>query len=210
MAHDVFISHSAKDKPIADAACAALEAKGIRCWIAPRDIMAGQSWPKAIMSGIMQARAMVVIFSAHSNHAEAVLNEIERAYHNNLIIVPFRVDEEPMAEDMEFFLSRRHWLDAVTPPLEAHLALLAEQLLQVLPATPPKPEEAPPPVVPMDGTDATPRVDFDMGGGADGCSQTGRGAGGNERSSHTRQSRRPSRNPPAKTRQHRSERRSAG
>jgi TIR domain len=35
MAHDVFISHSHADKPAADAACAALEARGIRCWIAP-------------------------------------------------------------------------------------------------------------------------------------------------------------------------------
>jgi len=34
MAHDVFISYSAEDKPIADAVCAALEAEHIRCWIA--------------------------------------------------------------------------------------------------------------------------------------------------------------------------------
>ncbi len=39
MAHDVFISHSAKDKATADAVCAVLEAEGIRCWIAPRDVL---------------------------------------------------------------------------------------------------------------------------------------------------------------------------
>ncbi|WP_423948599.1 toll/interleukin-1 receptor domain-containing protein, partial [Candidatus Binatus sp.] len=38
MAHDVFISHSARDKPYADAICAKLESRGIRCWIAPRDV----------------------------------------------------------------------------------------------------------------------------------------------------------------------------
>ncbi|WP_179468215.1 TIR domain-containing protein [Mycolicibacterium vinylchloridicum] len=38
MAHDVFISHSSLDEPAADAVCAELEARGIRCWTAPRDI----------------------------------------------------------------------------------------------------------------------------------------------------------------------------
>jgi len=41
MAHDAFISHSSKDKTIADATCAYLEASKIRCWVAPRDIRPG-------------------------------------------------------------------------------------------------------------------------------------------------------------------------
>jgi hypothetical protein len=36
MPFDTFISYSHKDKLLADAACAAMEAAGIRCWIAPR------------------------------------------------------------------------------------------------------------------------------------------------------------------------------
>jgi len=36
VAHDVFISYSSKDKTIADAVCARLEMRGIRCWIARR------------------------------------------------------------------------------------------------------------------------------------------------------------------------------
>lgn len=39
--HDVFISYASSDKPVADAVCAALEQRGIRCWIAPRDILPG-------------------------------------------------------------------------------------------------------------------------------------------------------------------------
>ena len=41
MAHDVFISYAAKDRTVAEAACAALESEGIRCWIAPRDVLPG-------------------------------------------------------------------------------------------------------------------------------------------------------------------------
>ena len=50
MAHDVFISHSARDKPYADAMCAKLESRGIRCWIAPRDIRPGMEWGAAILA----------------------------------------------------------------------------------------------------------------------------------------------------------------
>jgi TIR domain len=41
MNFDAFISYSANDKVIADAACATLERAGIRCWIAPRDVVPG-------------------------------------------------------------------------------------------------------------------------------------------------------------------------
>ena len=40
MAHDVFISYSRKDKPVADGVVARLENKGIRCWIVQRNIIA--------------------------------------------------------------------------------------------------------------------------------------------------------------------------
>ncbi len=38
---DVFISYSSDDKLIADAICAELESRRIRCWIAPRDALPG-------------------------------------------------------------------------------------------------------------------------------------------------------------------------
>src|ERR1051326_8925254 len=44
MAHEVFISHSSQDKTAADRVCSFLEAKGMRCWIAPRDIVPGVEW----------------------------------------------------------------------------------------------------------------------------------------------------------------------
>jgi hypothetical protein len=43
MAYDAFISTAQEDKPTADAACAMLEANGVKCWIAPRDITPGQN-----------------------------------------------------------------------------------------------------------------------------------------------------------------------
>lgn len=52
MAHDVFISHSSKDKQVADAMCNKLESSGIRCWIAPRDILPGMDWTESLVKAI--------------------------------------------------------------------------------------------------------------------------------------------------------------
>src|SRR5882672_2256836 len=64
MQFDAFISYSTQDKATADAACAALEAAGIRCWIAPRDILPGADWGAAILDALDSCRAMVLIFSS--------------------------------------------------------------------------------------------------------------------------------------------------
>jgi hypothetical protein len=130
--HDVFISYSVKDKPIADAACAALEAKKIRCWIAPRDVLAGRPWAGAIIDAISDARVMVLIYSANSNASPQVLREVERAVHRNVIIIPFRLDPTTLSKEMEFFISAAHWLDAMTEPVEAHIARLVSTTRRLL------------------------------------------------------------------------------
>ena len=61
MPHEVFISHSSKDKVYADAVCARLESEGIRCWIAPRDILPGMSWGSAIVEAIETADGTAVL-----------------------------------------------------------------------------------------------------------------------------------------------------
>lgn len=52
MAHDVFVSYSSQDQPTALAVVNALESNGIRCWMAPRDIRAGDVWAQAIVEAI--------------------------------------------------------------------------------------------------------------------------------------------------------------
>ena len=128
MAHDVFVSYSSKDKPIADAVVAGLENKGIRCWVAPRDIIPGSNWGDAIVNAIQGSRFMVIILSENSNQSKQVLREVERAVNNNVIIIPFRIEQIDPTGAMAYFLSTEHWLDAITPPLESHIAKLQTTL----------------------------------------------------------------------------------
>ncbi len=132
MAHDVFISHSVKDKTIADAVCATLEAEGIRCWIAPRDVTPGMEWGGAIIGAIKQARIMVLVFTANANASPQIRREVERAINHDVVILPFRVENVIPDESLEYFIGNLHWLDALTPPLEAHLKSLAGTLKVLL------------------------------------------------------------------------------
>ena len=92
MAHDVFINYSSKDKPISDAVCARLEGAGVRCWMAPRDVLPGTDYGGAIVEAIRSARVMVLVFSAEANGSRQILHEVERAVNADVPVVPFRVD----------------------------------------------------------------------------------------------------------------------
>jgi hypothetical protein len=132
MAHDIFISYSTKDKPTADTICAALEANGIRCWIAPRDILPGSDWGEAIIDAIHACRIMVLVFSGHSNDSSQIKREIERAVNAGIPVVPFRIEDVLPSKTLEYFISTQHWLDALTPPLEQHLQYLAATMRAML------------------------------------------------------------------------------
>jgi hypothetical protein len=132
MAHDVFISHSTIDKAVSDAVCAALENGGIRCWVAPRDVQAGRSFAGEITRAIQESKIMVLIFSAHSNNSEQVLREVQLAVKARLHIIQFRIEDVHLNDDLEYFLSTPHWLDALTPPLENHLRRLETSIKTLL------------------------------------------------------------------------------
>src|SRR5437763_6354593 len=148
MAHDVFISHSTTDKPVADAAVAALERARIRCWVAPRDIIPGADWGASIIDAIRGSRLMVIIFSSQANASVQVKREVERAVHQAIPILPLRIENIEPTGSMEFFLSTPHWLDAMSLPLESTLERLVQtvQLILGVPAQPvPQPNTPQPP-----------------------------------------------------------------
>jgi hypothetical protein len=128
MAHEVFVSYSNKDKPVADAIVASLEGKEIRCWFAPRDVTPGTSWGQAIVHAIEASKIMVIILSENSNHSRQVIREVERAVANDVIIIPFRIENITPTGAMAYFLSSEHWLDALTPPLEKHIEKLVSTI----------------------------------------------------------------------------------
>ncbi|MDO9368179.1 MAG: toll/interleukin-1 receptor domain-containing protein [Sphingopyxis sp.] len=131
MAAEVFISYSSKDRTVANMVCALLEARGHRCWIAPRDIIPGTAWGEAIVDGIKSARVFVLIFSSHANASPQILREVERAVHHGMPILPFRIEEVMPERSLEYFMSVPHWLDALAPPVEDHIVRLGDVIDQL-------------------------------------------------------------------------------
>ena len=123
--HDAFICHSSKDKAVADAVVATLEAAGVRCWIAPRDVTPGDSYVEDIIEAIEGSALFVFVFSSHSNTSPHVSRELGKAVNAGLPVLPFRIEDITPSPTLEFYISNAHWLDALTPPLQAHLRRLA-------------------------------------------------------------------------------------
>ena len=68
---------------------------------------------------------MILVFSSASNRSAQVSREVERAVSKGLFLIPFRLEDVPMSKTMGTSLAP-HWLDAMTPPLESHLEVLAQ------------------------------------------------------------------------------------
>ncbi len=137
--HDVFISYSTKNKNVADAVVSDFEQNGIKCWYAPRDILPGEEWVTAITTALENSRALVLIFTDESNNSRQVMNEIAMAFNAGLTIVPFKLTNEQMSSELEYYLTRVHWLDAVSKPLKKNIATLREYIEVILSAQGPAP-----------------------------------------------------------------------
>ena len=129
---DVFISHSSVDSKLAYAMCDYLEEKGVRCWIAPRDIPGGVKYGKSIIMGVKTCKIMVVLFNNNANDSEGVETEVERAFHYKLTLIPFKLDETIPSDSLEFSFGSFQWLDATKGNPEDHFDLLYQNCVRVL------------------------------------------------------------------------------
>ncbi|MGI9415216.1 MAG: TIR domain-containing protein [Hyphomicrobiales bacterium] len=124
----LFISHSATDHEAAAMLCAALEARGLKCWIAPRDIPAGGDYAEAIISAIGASDAMVVLFSERANGSQHIRREVERALNYEKRICPVTIDNARLTGALDYFLATLQWTDASAAPLDQAIARAADQL----------------------------------------------------------------------------------
>lgn len=123
--YDVFVSYSAKDQKVADAVVSTLEAQGVRCWIASKELKAGTTWAASLVEAIESTRIMVLVYSVRSDRSPQVLREVERAVSKGVMIIPLRIESFNMSAEMEYFLSATQWLDATKDPIKEVLADLA-------------------------------------------------------------------------------------
>ena len=112
LVHRVFISYASHDTPTAQEVCSALEAAGLPCWMAPRDVKAGALYADAIVRAISNARAFVLVLSENSIQSSHVGKEIERASAKKCPVIALRMDNAPLTPALEYFLSESQWVEA--------------------------------------------------------------------------------------------------
>jgi len=143
---DVFISHATPDQAAADAVCSRLERAGYSVWIAHRDNTPGTKWGANIIAQIRECRLVLMIYSGHATASEYVLSEIESAKTFRKTILPVRIQEAPLPDELRLYLSRVHWLDAHAGDITVHLDRIEGTARSLL--GPPQPPLPPPPEKP--------------------------------------------------------------
>jgi hypothetical protein len=126
MPHDIFISYSSPDRAYAEALCERLEAGSIRCWIAPHDILPGADWGGSIINAIGQSRAMVLVFSSHTNDSQQIPHEVVYAVSAKVAVIQLRIEDLEPNDNLRYFLDTSQWLDAFASPFPQHLERIAE------------------------------------------------------------------------------------
>lgn len=104
----VFVSHAAeKDGAFARRICAGLEARGLACWIAPRDAGGGE-WASQIDAALQSCAVLLVVVSPAAERSEMVRRELARAAALRKPFVPVQRGAQPLSGALEFFVSAYH------------------------------------------------------------------------------------------------------
>jgi TolB-like protein/Tfp pilus assembly protein PilF len=122
----VFISYGSADAPLAQKVCAALEAAGSKCWIAPRDVVPGTLYAEGIVRALDESRVLVLILSKDAVASPHVGRELERAASKRHAIIGFKVDAAPLNRAFEYFLNQSQWIELGAVGADAAIAKLVE------------------------------------------------------------------------------------
>ncbi len=107
----VFISYSSQDRRIAETICKALETRGHRCWIAFRDVKAGENFQEAIVKALREARVMLLVFSSNANNSEEIKKELVLAGRHRITVMPVRIEDVAPSDAFAYELATRQWVD---------------------------------------------------------------------------------------------------
>lgn len=107
----VFISHASRDVEVAGALCKAIEARGLCCWIANRNVDPGDNYQDSIVRAIERSRAMVLVFTQNANNSDEIKKEIALASQHVIPIIPVRIEDVMPVGAFRYELATRQWID---------------------------------------------------------------------------------------------------
>jgi TolB-like protein len=159
----VFISYASADA--AQKVCSALEAVGILCWIAPRDVVPGTLYADGIVGAIDESRILVLIISKDAVDSAHVGRELERAASKRHPILALKVDATPLTRAFEYFLNQSHWIEVGSGRIEAAVPQLVEAVCRHLDSSAPASAASPVPLSVGSRVAAIPLAKWILAGG---------------------------------------------
>lgn len=124
----IFISYSHQDNAFVNRLTQDLQRQQIDVWIDQQGIQGGEAWRKAIVDGINQCDAFLIVLSPDSTTSRNVTKELSIADERGKRIFPVISEPCTIPPELEYQLAGLQWVDFTALGYEAAL----EKLLQAL------------------------------------------------------------------------------
>jgi hypothetical protein len=121
----IFICYSSKDEATARRVVQFLEAEGLKCWIASRDVPPGQNYQETIVQALERSKSIVFLFSENSAGSGEIKKELSLAGGLNAPVFPLRLSQIAPSGALRYELATRQWIDMFPDADQALRALVA-------------------------------------------------------------------------------------
>lgn len=135
--HDVFISYKSEDEALAMRVRAVLEANGVPCWIAARDIQPGANYAVDIPAAIESASVFVLVLTEQAQESPWILKELDSAIASRKLILPLLFGKFKLNRAITFLLTGVQYYDT-GDNLDKTVVQLVPQIKKAVAAGKPK------------------------------------------------------------------------
>lgn len=91
----VFISHATSDRPVVERLAVALEAAGVRVWMASKDIAVGANYAQEITDALSRAAGIAVVLTPAAITSPHVRREVNLAIDRGRELLPIDLSASP-------------------------------------------------------------------------------------------------------------------
>jgi hypothetical protein len=136
MATDVFVGYCDPEatRDLAYRLCAHLEQRGLRCWIAPRDLEAGPGYFERKLDAVSASRLFVALITSRIRSAVELATEVKNAERRAVPVLAVQLTPNLPSDPLTTATKRRtsDWLDVSVLAADDQIARITERVEQIL------------------------------------------------------------------------------
>lgn len=130
-ADKVFVSYASADRACVGQIANVLEEAGIAVWRDEKEILGGECYGPAIVEGIQNSRAIVLMCSDRSFRSKNVNQEIRLAWKYSIPYIPLLLEKISYPEQVEYWLEGNQWIEVLDEPHEKWLPTFLRALERI-------------------------------------------------------------------------------